>query len=105
MRHHPFTKLASILVVCLMAFSSAAFADEAQLMDMVKQMQKQMNDLQSTVMAQKAELEAALGIKVKHEPIPEPFERKDAEPAPETVVPRGPGRPRKSSDADRPASS
>jgi len=58
MRHHPFTKLASILVVCLMVFSSAAFADETQLMDMVKQMQKQMNDLQSTVMAQKTEIEA-----------------------------------------------
>lgn len=58
MRHHPFTKLASILVVCLMVFSSAAFADEAQLMDMVKQMQKQMNDLQSTVMAQKTEIQA-----------------------------------------------
>ena len=58
MRHHPFTKLASILVVCLMAFSSAAFADEAQLMDMVKNMQKQMSDLQSTVMAQKAEINA-----------------------------------------------
>ena len=58
MKHHPFTKLASILVVCLMAFSSATFANEAQLMDMVKQMQKQMSDLQSTVMAQKAELQA-----------------------------------------------
>ena len=58
MRHHPFTKLASILVVCLMVFSSAAFADEAQLMDMVKQMQKQMSDLQSTVMSQKAEIQA-----------------------------------------------
>jgi len=56
MRHHPFTKLASILVVCLMVFSSAAFADEAQLMDMVKNMQKQMSDLQATVMAQKAEI-------------------------------------------------
>jgi len=41
-----------------MAFSSAAFADEAQLMDMVKQMQKQMSDLQATVGAQKAELDA-----------------------------------------------
>jgi hypothetical protein len=58
MKHHPFTKLASLLVVCLMTFSSAAFADEAQLMDMVKQMQKQMTDLQSTVMAQKAEIQA-----------------------------------------------
>ncbi|MFA5159439.1 MAG: putative porin, partial [Candidatus Omnitrophota bacterium] len=58
MKHHPFTKLASILVVCLMVFSSAAFADETQLMDMVKNMQKQMTDLQSTVMAQKAELQA-----------------------------------------------
>lgn len=58
MRHHPFTKLASILAVCLMTFSSVSFADEAQLMDMVKQMQKQMNDLQSTLMAQKTEIEA-----------------------------------------------
>lgn len=58
MKHHPLTKLASILIVCLMMFSSAAFADEAQLMDMVKQMQKQMSDLQSTVMAQKAEIQA-----------------------------------------------
>ena len=58
MKYHPFTKLASILVVCLMTFSSAAFADEAQLMDMVKNMQKQMNDLQSTVMAQKSEIQA-----------------------------------------------
>ena len=57
MKHHPFTKLASILVVCLMTFSSAVFADEAQLMDMVKQMQKQMTDLQSTVSAQKAEID------------------------------------------------
>ena len=58
MRHHPFTKLASLLVVCLMTFSSAAFADEAQLMDMVKQMQQQMTEMQSTVMAQKAEIQA-----------------------------------------------
>ena len=57
MRHHPFTKLASIFVAGLMTFSSAAFADETQLMDMVKQMQKQMSDLQSTVMAQKAEID------------------------------------------------
>ena len=58
MKHHPFTKLASIFVVCLMTFSSVAFADEAQLMDMVKSMQKQMSDLQSTMMAQKAEIQA-----------------------------------------------
>ena len=58
MKHHPFTKLASILVVCLMTFSSASFADEAQLMDMVKNMQKQMSDLQSTVAVQKAEIQA-----------------------------------------------
>jgi hypothetical protein len=57
MRHHSFTKLASILVVCLMAFSSAAFADEAELMALVKNMQKQMNELQTTVMSQKAELQ------------------------------------------------
>ena len=57
MRHHPFTKLASIFVAGLMTFSSAAFADETQLMDMVRQMQKQMSDLQSTVMAQKAEID------------------------------------------------
>jgi hypothetical protein len=41
-----------------MAFSSAAFADEAQLMDMVKSMQKQMSDLQNTVTAQNAEIQA-----------------------------------------------
>ena len=58
MKHHPFTKLASIFVVCLMTFSSAAFADEAELMSLVKNMQKQMNDLQSTVMAQKSEIDA-----------------------------------------------
>ncbi len=58
MKNNPFTKLASLLVVCLMTFSSASFADEAQLMDMVKQMQRQMNELQTTVMAQKTELQA-----------------------------------------------
>ena len=58
MKYHPFTKLASILVVCLMTFSSAAFADDAQLMEMVRNMQKQMNELQSTVMAQKTEIDA-----------------------------------------------
>jgi len=41
-----------------MTFSSAAFADEAQLMDMVKQMQQQMTEMQSTVTAQKAEIQA-----------------------------------------------
>ena len=58
MKHHPFTKLASILVVCLMTFSSAAFASDAELMALVKNMQKQMNELQTTVMAQKTEIEA-----------------------------------------------
>ena len=58
MRHHPFTKLASLFVACLMVFSSAAFADEAQLMDMVKQMQQQMTELQGTVAAQKTEIQA-----------------------------------------------
>ncbi len=58
MKHHPFTKLASFLVACLMVFSSAAFADEAQLMDMVKQMQQQMTELQGTVAAQKTEIQA-----------------------------------------------
>ena len=57
MRHHSFTKLTSIIVICLMTFSSVAFANETQLMEMVKNMQKQMNDLQSTVMAQKAEID------------------------------------------------
>lgn len=57
------------------------------------------------LLQQKAELEARLGIgtPVVSEPVapepevkPEPpLERKDAEPAEETVVPRGPGRPRK----------
>ncbi len=59
MKHSSLTKLTSILAVCLMAFSSAAFADEAQLMDMVKQMQKQMTDLQNIVMAQKSEIQAS----------------------------------------------
>jgi hypothetical protein len=54
------------------------------------------------LLAQKAELEARLGIV---EPGAEPLERKDAAPAPETVTPRGPGRPRKPTDADRAASS
>lgn len=58
MKHHPFTKLASILVVCLLTFTSSVFASDAELMDMVKNMQKQMNELQATVMAQKTELEA-----------------------------------------------
>ncbi|MEI7750859.1 MAG: putative porin [Candidatus Omnitrophota bacterium] len=58
MKHHPFTKLASILVVCLMTFSSSAVASDAELMALVQNMQKQMNELQTTVMAQKTELEA-----------------------------------------------
>ena len=57
MRHHPFIKLASIFVVCLMTFSPLLFASDAEIMTLVKNMQKQMNDLQSTVMAQKAELQ------------------------------------------------
>jgi len=58
MKHHPFRKLASLLVAGLMLFSSPLFASEAELMTLVKNMQKQMNDLQSTLMAQKAEIEA-----------------------------------------------
>ncbi len=58
MKHHPFTKLASILVICLMTFSSSVFASDAELMALVQNMQKQMNALQTTVMAQKTELEA-----------------------------------------------
>jgi len=58
MKHHPFTKLASILVICLMTFSSSVFASDAELMALVQNMQKQMNELQTTVMAQKTELEA-----------------------------------------------
>ena len=68
MKYPLFTKLASSLVVCLMTFSSAAFADETQLMDMVRNMQKQMNELQTTVMAQKrelAELKAEGGGKIQ----------------------------------------
>jgi hypothetical protein len=57
MRHHPFTKLASLFVVCLITFSSSAFATDAELMTLVKNMQQQMNALQSTVLSQKAELE------------------------------------------------
>ncbi len=57
MRHHPFTKLASLLVVCLMTFSSAAFAEDAEIVTLVKNMQKQMSDLQSMVMSQKAEIQ------------------------------------------------
>jgi|ERR1700722_2734984 len=58
------------------------------------------------LLQQKAELEAALGLTKKPEPEPKPepkpevkleaeLERKDAEAPAETVVPRGPGRPRK----------
>lgn len=57
MKYHPLTKLVSLLAVGLTLFSSSLFADEAQLMDMVRQMQKQMGDLQSAVMAQKAEIQ------------------------------------------------
>lgn len=55
------------------------------------------------LLQQKAELEARLGIAsygvVEDSATPE-LERKDAEPAPEKAVPRGPGRPRKNPDAD-----
>ncbi len=57
MKHHPFTKLVSILVVCLLTFTSSVFASDAELMALVQNMQKQMNELQTTVMAQKAELQ------------------------------------------------
>jgi hypothetical protein len=58
MNHHFFIKAASVLALCPMIFSSAAFANEAELMTLVKNMQKQMSELQSTVMAQKSEIEA-----------------------------------------------
>lgn len=58
MRYHPFTKLASIFVVCLLTFTSSVFASDAELMILVQNMQKQMNELQTTVMAQKTELQA-----------------------------------------------
>ena len=63
------------------------------------------------LLEQKAELEAALGlakpvavVDVAARVEPE-LERKDAEPLPETVTPRRPGRPRKVSDVDSAAGS
>ncbi len=58
MKHHPFAKLASLFVACLLIFSSSVFASDAELMALVKNMQQQMNDLHSTVMSQKAEIDA-----------------------------------------------
>ncbi len=58
MKYHPLTKLASLFVVCLLTLTSVAFAEEADLTSMVKDMQKQMADLQSTVSMQKAEIQA-----------------------------------------------
>ena len=49
-------RMASLFMVSLFVVSQTAFADEAQLMDMVKNMQKQMNELQTTVMSQKNEI-------------------------------------------------
>ncbi len=48
----------SLAMISLFAISQTAFADEAQLMKMVSEMQKQMTDLQSTVAMQKAEISA-----------------------------------------------
>ena len=48
----------SLFMVFSFIGGQTAFADEAQLMDMVTQMQKQMADLQSTVMAQRNEIQA-----------------------------------------------
>lgn len=50
-------KLASILTACLLTFSSVAFADEAELLALIKNMQTQMNELQHTVLAQKAAID------------------------------------------------
>ncbi|MFH0984816.1 MAG: putative porin [Candidatus Omnitrophota bacterium] len=58
MKYPLFIKLASVLLVCLLTFTSSAFASDAELMAMVQNMQRQMNELQTTVMAQKAELQA-----------------------------------------------
>ena len=56
------------------------------------------------LLQQLAELDALDGVAEK--PAPEPaFERKDVEPPAETAVPRGPGRPRKPTDADSGAGS
>lgn len=57
MKNHLFTKLASVFVACLLAFSPSVFANDAELMALVQNMQKQMNELQTTVMAQKTELQ------------------------------------------------
>ncbi len=51
-------RMISLFMIFSFVASQTAFADEAQLMDMVKQMQKQMTDLQSTVAMQKAEIQA-----------------------------------------------
>jgi len=48
----------SMLVIFSFVCGQTAFADEAQLMTMLQQMQKQMGDLQNTVVAQKAEIQA-----------------------------------------------
>lgn len=58
MKHHPIMRLASVLIACLMFCSSPAFAEDTQLIEMIKNMQKQMSALESTVMAQKAEIQA-----------------------------------------------
>lgn len=58
MKHHLFTKLASVFLVCILIFTPSVFASDAELMALVQNMQKQMNELQTTVMAQKAELQA-----------------------------------------------
>jgi peptidoglycan hydrolase CwlO-like protein len=51
-------RLISLFMIFSFVASQTAFADEAQLMDMLKQMQKQMTELQSTVAMQKAEIQA-----------------------------------------------
>lgn len=50
-------RLFNLLVVFSLVAAQTAFADEAQLMEMVKQMQRQMQDLQKTVEMQKVEIQ------------------------------------------------
>jgi hypothetical protein len=51
-------RMISLAMIALFAVSQTAFADEAQLMSMVSEMQKQMTDLQKTVAMQKSEISA-----------------------------------------------
>jgi hypothetical protein len=63
-------RMISLAMISLFAVSQTAFADEAQLMSMVSEMQKQMTDLQSTVAMQKAEISAlkTMGPKITMAP-------------------------------------